>query len=161
MNYSNFIISIIYKHKVMVLALTSLSILLFYLVKLSSESHLLLRKYHELENEIVYHSSVAEKFQLRGIYQENNGSNENFHERVMTLFNENGIALSTIVLKPIGVLIKVDKIKLATLLDIIIILSNDEGIEVNKVSVNISKDSNYIFGEVVLLPYIKYGKYYG
>ncbi|WP_155412875.1 hypothetical protein [Yersinia frederiksenii] len=116
------------------------------------ENKYLLRKYSKLENNINYHSAVAERLKLRAVsfYDRKNISIKEIENRITLFFNENDISSKLYLLEQDSVLVKIESAKLFKLLDVLFLLSSDKTIIISKVDISISKNLGYVSGEIIL-----------
>lgn len=121
-------------------------------LKFSLENKYLLRKYSKLENNINYHSAVAERLKLRAVsfYDRKNISIKEIENRIALFFNENDISSKLYLLEQDSVLVKIESAKLFKLLDVLFLLSSDNTIIISKVDISISKNLGYVSGEIIL-----------
>ncbi|ATM94642.1 Uncharacterised protein [Yersinia frederiksenii] len=121
-------------------------------LKFSLENKYLLRKYSKLENNINYHSAVAERLKLRAVsfYDRKNISIKEIENRIALFFNENDISSKLYLLEQDSVLVKIESAKLFKLLDVLFLLSSDKTIIISKVDISISKNLGYVSGEIIL-----------
>ncbi|MEQ9722566.1 hypothetical protein ABQG65_15495 [Yersinia alsatica] len=111
-----------------------------------------MKRYSELEKNIIYHSSIAAQLKLRpvSLLDEGNASIQEIESRVAMIFSENDIVFKIYSLEKNSILLKIESSELSKMLDAIFLLSNDSAIIISRVDINISKVPDYIFGEVIL-----------
>ncbi|CFQ61459.1 membrane protein [Yersinia frederiksenii] len=153
MNAKIFIIKFIFNNRLASLVCFLLLAILCCAVKSIIENNSLLKKYSELEKNIIYHSSIAAQLKLRpaSLLDEGNASIQEIESRVAMIFSENDMVFNIYSLEKNSILIKIESSELSKVLDAIFLLSNDRAIIISKVDINFSKESGYIFGEIILL----------
>ncbi|CNH62143.1 Uncharacterised protein [Yersinia thracica] len=78
-------------------------------------------------------------------------SNESLNDTLMTLFNENSIAFKITYLQQNSILVDIENAGFSQLLNIFLMLSQDEKVEITNVNITFDKDNNNINGDIILL----------
>ncbi|CNL13730.1 membrane protein [Yersinia frederiksenii] len=153
MNSNVFLIRFIFNNRLASLFFFLLLAILCFTLKSILENNSLLKRYSELEKNIIYHSSIAAQLKLRpvSLLDEGNASIQEIESRVAMIFSENDIVFNIYSLEKNSILLKIESSELSKMLDAIFLLSNDRAIIISKVDINSSKESGYIFGEIILL----------
>lgn len=152
MNSNVFLIRFIFNNRLASLFFFLLLAILCFTLKSILENNSLLKRYSELEKNIIYHSSIAAQLKLRpvSLLDEGNASIQEIESRVAMIFSENDIVFKIYSLEKNSILLKIESSELSKMLDAIFLLSNDSAIIISRVDINISKVPDYIFGEVIL-----------
>lgn len=152
MNSNVFLIRFIFNNRLASLFFFLLLAILCFTLKSILENNSLLKKYSDLERNIIYHSSIAAKLKLRpvSLLDEGNASIQEIESRVAMIFSENDMVFNIYSLEKNSILLKIESSELSKMLDAIFLLSNDRAIIISKVDINISKVPGCIFGEVIL-----------
>ncbi|MFL4558579.1 hypothetical protein ACH19I_18665 [Yersinia kristensenii] len=127
-------------------------IIFCFAMKLSWENKKYLHQYDILKSKVISLSSLAERLKMKRNSNSGVGdySSESLNDTLMTLFNENSIALKITYLQQGSILLEVEMIDFPKFLNVFLILSEDERFEISNVNITIDKDNYYINGDVTL-----------
>lgn len=128
-------------------------ILFYFAIKSALENEISLQQYDILNDKIISLSSLAERLKMKrnlntGFSRYSSGG---FDDALITLLNENSIAFKITHLQQESILVNIDSADYYQLLNVFLILSQDERIEISNVNITIEKDSDYITGDIILL----------
>ncbi|CNH79809.1 Uncharacterised protein [Yersinia kristensenii] len=128
-------------------------ILFCFAIKSMLENEIYLQQYDILNDNVIDLSSLAERLKMKRNSNTvfSSHSSGGFKDGLITLLNENSIAFKITDLQKESILVNIESADSYQFLNVFLILSQDERIEVSNVNITIDKDGGYISGDIVLL----------
>ncbi|WP_196299358.1 type II secretion system protein GspM [Yersinia thracica] len=128
-------------------------VLFYFAIKSSLENKVSLQQYNMLNSKLISLSSLAERLKMKRNSSAgfSDHSNESLNDTLMTLFNENSIAFKITYLQQNSILVDIENAGFSQLLNIFLMLSQDEKVEITNVNITFDKDNNNINGDIILL----------